>query len=144
MGDEQNLSKLLIVKRERTELKELVKAISKTAGDAHQQLEAFGKADPSLDLKTTGLPAGEVAARASISKVKAKELLTDKGKDFELAMLLSQNEALTYGEHLALTTGMKEGNGPRGEFLRKLGLELGKLRHQVRAMLAAHYNWDGG
>jgi hypothetical protein len=143
MGDEQNVSKLLIIKRERAELNELIKAISKTAGEAHKQLEAFGKADPSLNLKSKGLPPGEVATRASISKAKAKELLTDKGKDFELAMLLSQSEALTYAEHLAITIGVREANASRAEFLRKLAVELARLRLNVRSMLAEHYTWNG-
>jgi hypothetical protein len=107
MGDEQNVSKLLLVKREREELNTLVKSISKAAGDAHKQLEVFGKADSSLNLKANGLPREEVAARESISKAKAKELLTGKGKNFELSLLLSQNEALTYAEHLALTLAIK-------------------------------------
>jgi hypothetical protein len=143
MGDEQNVSKLLIVKRERAELNELVKAISKTAGEAHKQLEAFGKADSSLDLKSKELPPAEVAARASISKAKAKELLTDKGKDFELSLLLSQSEALTYAEHLAITIGVREADASRAEFLRKLAVELARLRLNVKSMLAEHYTWNG-
>ncbi|MDB6029690.1 MAG: hypothetical protein JWM16_28 [Verrucomicrobiales bacterium] len=143
MDDERNVSKLLLVKRERAELNELVKAISRTAGDAYKEMEAFGKADPSLNLKVDGLPPAEVAARASISKATAWELLTDKGKDFELALLLTQEEALTYGEHLAVTVGVKEANGPREQFLRKLATDLAALRLRVKAMLAAHYTWDG-
>lgn len=138
MGDEGNVSKLLVVKRESAELRTLVKAISETAGEAHKRLEMFGKADPGLNLKVNGLPAAENAARKSISKAKAKELLTDNGKDFELALLLTQNEALTYGEHLALTLGVKEGNAKRAEFLRKLAMDLGKLRLRVRGMLAGN------
>ncbi|HUR45068.1 MAG TPA: hypothetical protein VMZ27_04250 [Candidatus Saccharimonadales bacterium] len=141
MGDEKNVSKLLIIKRERNELKEIVKAISHTAGEAHKQLDAFAKADPSLGLKDKGLPAAEVATRESISKAKAKELLTDKGKDFELQLLLSQNEALTYGQHLALTAALKETSAPRVQFLQSLSRDLGQLRQRVIAMLSAHYSW---
>src|SRR3954465_13020090 len=86
LGDEKNVSKLLIIKRERSELKEVVKAISHTVGEAHKQLEKFGKADAALNLKDKGLPTAETAARESISKAKAKELLTEKGKDFELKL----------------------------------------------------------
>jgi|SRR5678816_2507741 hypothetical protein len=141
LGDEKNVSKLLIIKRERLELKEVVKAISQTAGEAHKQLEKFGKADPTLNLKDKGLPTGETAARESISKAKAKELLTDKGKDFELKLLLSQNEALTYGEHLASTAAQKETEPQLRRFLQTLARDLGQLRHRVAAILAAHYTW---
>src|SRR6185436_19382267 len=115
---------LLIIKRERSELKEVSKAISHTAGEAHKQLEKFGKADTSLNLKDKGLPAAETTTRESISKAKAKELLTDKGKDFELKLLLSQNEALGYGEHLALTAAEKETSPERLRFLRNLTRDL--------------------
>jgi hypothetical protein len=141
MGDEKNVSKLLIIKRERLELKDVVKAISRTAGDARKQLEKFGKAEPALNLKDKGLPGAEIAARESISKAKAKELLTDKGKDFELKLLLSQNEALTYGEHLALTIAQKETHPQRLKFLQNLTRDLGQLREQVVGILSAHYGW---
>ena len=141
MGDEKNVSKLLIIKRERSELKEVVKAISHTAGQAHKQLEKFGKADARLNLKDKGLPAAETATRESISKAKARDLLTDKGKDFELKLLLSQNEALTYGEHLALTAVQGETNPQRLQFLQTLARELGQLRRRVVDVISAHYTW---
>jgi hypothetical protein len=141
LGDEKNVSKLLIIKRERAELKEVIKAISHSAGEAHKQLEKFGKSDPTLNLKDKGLPAAEVAARESISKAKAKELLTDKGKDFELKLLLSQNEALTYGEHLTLTAAAKETNPQRLQFLQNLTREMGQLRQRVVGVISGHYTW---
>jgi hypothetical protein len=141
LGDEKNVSKLLIIKRERLELKEVVKAISQNAGEAHKQLEKFGKADPTLNLKDKGLPTAETAARESISKAKAKELLTEKGKDFELKLLLTQNEALTYGEHLASTAAQKETEPQRRKFLETLARDMGQLRQRVASILAAHYTW---
>jgi hypothetical protein len=141
LGDEKNVSKLLIIKRERSELKEVIKTISHTAGEAHKQLEKFGKADAKLNLKDKGLPAAETATRESIGKAKAKELLTDKGKDFELKLLLSQNEALSYGEHLALTAAAKETNPQRLQFLQNLARDLGQLRQRVVGILGAHYTW---
>jgi hypothetical protein len=141
LGDEKNVSKLLIIKRERAELKEVVKAISHAAGEAHKQLEKFGKKDRSLNLKDMGLPGAETAARESISKAKAKELLTDKGQDFELKLLLSQNEALTYGQHLASTAAQRESNPQRQQFLQNLARELDQLRRRVVDILGAHYTW---
>jgi hypothetical protein len=80
-----------------------VKAISVTAGDASKNLLAFAKADPSLDLHATELPAGEIAARAAIAKTKTHQLLLSTGDNFEFALLLTQADALSYGYNLAQT-----------------------------------------
>ena len=84
MGDEKDVAKLRFIKHERPELKELVKEISRTCAEAHKQLQAFGKADPGLNLKSLGLPAAEVETRKAIGKTKEKALLTDKNKEFEI------------------------------------------------------------
>jgi len=141
LGDEKDVSKLLVVKRERAELKELIKAISETAAGGHRDLENFAKTDRSLNLHKQGLPAAESAARASISRVKGKDLLAEGGKEFELQLLLSQNEALTYGMHLAEAVATAESNPARATYLRQLAGNLGQLQRKVMAMLLANYNW---
>ena len=142
MGDESNVSKLLIIKREHKVLQGLVKEISKTCGEAHKRLKDFGKMDRALNLKDQGLPPAEVAARKAIGKTKAKALLTDHGKDFEIQLLLSQSEALTYGSHLALITAEADGNPQQAQFLRELSQELTRLQANVVAMISAHYSWQ--
>src|ERR1700694_607743 len=74
MGDEKDVAKLRFIKHERPELKELVKEISRTCGEAHKQLQAFGKGDAGLNLKSPGLPAAEVDTRKAIGKTKEKAL----------------------------------------------------------------------
>src|SRR5258708_28546721 len=81
MGDERNVSKLLIVKRGRPELGILIKRISNICGEAHEQLEKFAKADPQVDLKDQGLPAAEIQTRKEISRTRGKELLANKCKE---------------------------------------------------------------
>jgi len=46
MGDERNVSKLLIVKRGHPELGTLIKRISSICGEAQKQLETFAKTMP--------------------------------------------------------------------------------------------------
>src|SRR5687768_2890212 len=53
MNDEKNLSKLLIIKNESRELRELVQAISNRAKTAVDQMLAFARADGSLDVNNT-------------------------------------------------------------------------------------------
>jgi len=51
LGDEKNVSKLLIIKRDRPELKNLVKQISERTGKAHKELEKFFKHSEEAILK---------------------------------------------------------------------------------------------
>jgi hypothetical protein len=141
LGGEKDVSKLLIVKRERAELRDLVKAIADTAGRAHRQLEEFAKADRSLNLFKQGLPPAEATTRASIERAKGKELLTEGGKEFELQLLLSQNEALIYGMHLAETVAKAESNPTRIKYFQQLSSELNQLQRKVVGMLLTNYNW---
>jgi len=101
LGDEKNVSKILIIKHNSAELGRLIKLISKTAGDGANELETLAKSDPTLNLHSLQLPPGEVATRAAISKTKEHELIFSSGEKFELSLLLSQTDALDYGSHLA-------------------------------------------
>src|ERR1700680_2002914 len=68
LGDEKNVSKILIIKHNSAELGQLIKLISKTAGDGAKELETMAKSDTTLNLHALQLPPGEVATRAAISK----------------------------------------------------------------------------
>lgn len=142
LNDEKDVSKLLVVKRERPELRELIKAISDTAARGHRDLENFAKTDRSINLHKQGLPPAESAARASIARAKTKELLTDGGKEFEVQLLLSQSEALTYGAHLAEAIAKAESNPARGKSLQQLAADLGQLQRKVMTMLVTNYAWN--
>lgn len=100
-GDEKNVSKLLIVKRNSEDLGHFIKTISNMAADGEKQLDQMAKNDSGLNLKVTALPQGEKATRDAISKTKAKELLSSSGPEFEFKLLMTQVEALSYGSHLA-------------------------------------------
>ena len=143
LGDEKNVSKLLIIKRERAELRDLIRDIAQRCGTAHEELERFAKADPAPNLKTNGLPAVEVGTRDAIGKTKAKQLLTESGKEFELRLLLTQQEALTYGSHLAATIAKSETNAQRAQILRRLSSDLEVLENRVTSMLLANYGVTG-
>ncbi|HTA94755.1 MAG TPA: hypothetical protein VK769_01390, partial [Verrucomicrobiae bacterium] len=101
LGDEKNVSKVLIIKGNREELHSLIKSISAMSAIATKQLEQLAKTDSTLDLHALELPAGEKATRDAISKTKEKELLFSSGENFEFTLLLTQADALSYGWHLA-------------------------------------------
>ena len=138
-GDEKDVSKLRFLKRERPELKALLQEIAATNRIAHETLQRFAKADPALDLKDIGLPAAEVAARKAISKFKEKAILSSKGKELEVQLLLDQSEALTYGAHLAGVIAMAEPDAQRREFLEQLAVTLGKLQQRILRTLSSGY-----
>src|SRR5947207_1770159 len=62
LGEEKNVSKLLIIKRDRPEFKNLVKQISEKAGKGHKELEKLAK-QGHVDFKDQGLPSAELETR---------------------------------------------------------------------------------
>jgi hypothetical protein len=138
-GDEKDVSKLRFLKRERPELKALLQEIAETNRVAYDTLQKFAKADPALNLKDIGLPATEVGARKAISKFKEKAILSSKGKELEVQLLLDQNEALTYGSHLAGVIAQTEPDPHRREFLEQLAASLGRLQQRVLTTLSSGY-----
>jgi hypothetical protein len=139
MGDEKNVSILRFIKHERPALKTLLMEIAATNRAAYKQLQAFAKADTSLNIKDKGLPVAEVATRDAIADFKQKAILSSKGKDLEIQLLLSQNEALTYGSHLAAVLAETEQNPERRQFLKSLTAGLSRLQRTVITMLQIGY-----
>ena len=141
LGDEKNVSKLLIIKRERAELKTLINQISQRTGKAHEELERFARSDRSLNLKDLGLPSAEMLTRKAIAKTRAKELLTESGKDFELHLLLAQNEALAYGGHLAAIAANSDTVTNRHRMLQQLSGDMLQLQRKTVEILLKNYTW---
>lgn len=141
--DEKDISKLRLIKRERPELKALLQDIARTNHQAASALEAVAKTNAAIDLKHQGLPAAEVQARAAISKFKENAILHSKDKELEIQLLLSQNEALTYGCHLALVLAASEVDSQRKQFLQQLATSLSALQRKVVALIVKNYSWEG-
>ena len=135
LEDEQNLSKLLLIKRETDELDRLVKNISSSAAAGVKELKRMSKADPTLDLKALALPSGEVATRKAISKSKASSLLHSSGADFEFKLLLTQVQALNYGAHLTRIAAENEPNPEHAREFSALGAEMERLYQQTVHLL---------
>ena len=140
LADEQNVSKLLLIKNENPDLGALIKDISRVSKEAAAQIEKFSKNDPHLHLDMPGLPLVEQQTRDSIGKTKAKELVTKAGQKFEVRIILSQAEALTYGAHLALVTAAHDSDPTRQQFLRKTSEELHALHQRIINLI--HARWD--
>ncbi len=139
VSDEQHVSKLLLIKKERQQLHDLIKKISERAAAITKSLEGMAKADATIDLKVTSLPAGEEAAREIESKNVTSELLRSKGADFEFTLLFTQAEALRYGSNLATIAAANDLNPDRRKQLtdaalqfRQLGIEVVRLMRGIK------------
>jgi len=137
LGQEKNLSKILIIKHPPAAVGQLLKAISKAAGDGHDKLEAMAKSDSSLDLKDMHLPPGETAARAGDGKAKEHELLSSSSAKFAFNVLLTQVQALDYGQNLAKVAADNAASTEQSKQLQEISTKLNELLQQSLTQLRA-------
>ncbi len=135
LGQERQVSKLLLIKAERKPLETVIDAIATTCDAAYDRLENLAAAKPALDLADSGLPAAEVRTRQAIAATRQDQLLAASGREFELQLLLTQNEALTYAAHLADTLSRNERDPARLAFVQTLWKDLTRLQQDVLARL---------
>jgi hypothetical protein len=135
LNEQKNVSLLRFIRPEHADVKQLVNKIATTSGTGATLLEAFARDDPTIRLDDIGLPPGELATRAAIAATKKNELLGQSGDTFELTLLLTQTEALSYGWHLAEVTGENEPQPERARALAGLGKDMQNLYHEVFMLL---------
>jgi hypothetical protein len=135
LDEQKDVSMLRFIKREHPDVKQLVKNISANSAAGAKLLEEFAKHDPSINLDDIGLPPGEAATREAIASSRKKELLGQTGAEFELTLLLTQTEALSYAWHLAKVAGENEPQPDRARALAGVSEDMEKLYHEVFVML---------
>jgi hypothetical protein len=135
LDEQKDVSMLRFIKREHIDVKNLVKKIATNSGTGARLLEEFAKDDPSIKLDDIRLPPGELATRDAIASTKEKELLSQTGDEFELTLLLTQTEALSYAWHLAKVTGENEPQPDRARALAGVSKDMENLYHEVFVML---------
>ena len=126
---------LRFIKREHSDVKNLIKKIATTSGTGAKLLEEFARHDPLINLDDIWLPPGETETRDAIAAAKKKELLGQTGDEFELSLLLTQTEALSYAWHLAKVTGENEPQPERARALAGVSEDMQNLYHEVFVML---------
>jgi hypothetical protein len=137
LDEQKDVSLLRFIKSEDSDVKKLVKRIATTSGTGAKLLEEFAKDDPSIRLDDLRLPPGELATRDAIASTKEKELLGQSGGEFELTLLLTQTEALSYAWHLAKVAGEHEPQPERSHALAGIGEDMQHLYHDVFVLLLA-------
>lgn len=138
LAQQRNVDKLLLIKLESAELKHLIKTIAASSGAGADRLEEFAREDGSLRLDQFSLPPGEVATRDAIASTKKKELLTPFNSNFELDLLLTQFEALSYAWHLGKVAAQNEPDVGRARVLNELSSEMKGLHGQVFSLMRSH------
>src|SRR5580704_13448849 len=135
LDEQKDVSVLRFIKPERTDLKNLVKRIAADSATGAKLLEDFARRDPSINLEDFRLPPGEQATRDAIASTKEKELLSKTGEEFELTLLLTQTEALSYAWHLAKVAGENESQPDRARALAGLSEGMKNLYQEVFVLL---------
>jgi len=126
---------LRFIKKEHSDVKDLIKRIAAASGTGSKLLEEFAKQDPSINLQDFRLPQGEAATRDAIAATKKKELLSQSGDTFELTLLLTQTEALSYACNLAKVAGESDSQPERARALADVSKDMNALYHEVFVML---------
>ena len=135
LDEQKDVSILRFIKWEHSDVKNLVKRIATTSGTGAKLLEEFAKDDPSINLDDIRLPPGELATRDAIGFTKEMELLSQTGDEFELTLLLTQTEALSYASHLAKVAGENEPQPEHARALAGLSEDMQNLYHEVFVLL---------
>ena len=135
LDDQKHVSLLRLIKREQDDVKSLVKKIAAVSGAGSKLLEEFARHDPSITLDDLRLPSGEAATREAIASTKKKELLSQSGEEFELSLLLTQTEALSYASHLAKVASENESQPERARAVAGVSADMKNLYQEVFALL---------
>jgi hypothetical protein len=135
LDEQKDVSLLRFIKSEQSDVKKLVKRIATASGTGAKLLEEFAKDDPSIRLDDIRLPPGELATRDAIASTKQQELLSQTGDEFELTLLLTQTEALSYAWHLAKVTGENESQPGRARALAGVSEDMKNFYREVFVMV---------
>ena len=132
---QKDVDKLLLIKSETPEVQTVIKKIAAATANATARLEEFAKKDSSLELEVESLPVPEQKTRSAIESSKTRSLLFSGGSQFEVRLLLSQAQGMSYGGHLAEVVSGLDSDPERKQYLSDLSVELLKLHDAVLGIL---------
>lgn len=135
LDEQKDVSILRFIKAEHSDVKDLTKKIAAASGAGSKLLEAFARHDPSINLNDIRLPSGEAATREAIASTKKEELMGQTGDEFELTLLLSQSEALSYAWHLAKVASENDSQSDRARAVAGVSQDMKNLYQEVFALL---------
>jgi hypothetical protein len=136
MGQEKDVSKILIIKDADAPISTLIKEIAAASDIAADKLQDFARQDAALNLKDTGLPDIEIRTRDAIASTQTHELLFNSGRNFEARLLFTQADAMNYAAHLAKVLNETEKDPARKQFLADLEKQSTDFYARILALLA--------
>lgn len=143
LGNEGNVDKVLLIKGESSPVHELIKEISRFSKESGKALEQRLTTNSTMNLKDMGLPRLETETREAIAHTRMKQLVFAGGRKFELALLLTQTEALSYGGHLAKRLHEAETDVARRTLLSDISKQYGRLYDKAFALLLSRMDGAG-
>src|SRR4030095_8771540 len=99
LEEEKDVSLLRFIKREQADVKILINKIAANSAAGAKLLEELAAHDPSMRLDDIRLPPGEAATRKAIASTRRKELLGQRGDEFELTLLLDRKSTRLNSSH---------------------------------------------
>jgi hypothetical protein len=97
---QKSLDMVLLVKTAEQPTADLIREITKTYTDLYGYLEPLKINDQAVAKSKDELPLAETSSRARIERIKSEQLMSRSGSFFELSLLSTQTEALTYSSAL--------------------------------------------
>lgn len=91
-------------------------------------------------MRRGGLPPAEQATRDAIAATKQRELLGQSGETFNLTLLLTQTQALSYAAHLATVTSQNEPQPDHARALAGISEDMKNLEAELFQLLLAKKN----
>jgi hypothetical protein len=121
---QRQLDLILIVKTAQKPTAKLAREITSVYGDLFDYLKKREIRSQKISQAGSGLPQAETSTRQKIEITKTKQLLGRSGRDFDLSLLSTQIEALTYSvallDQIVLHESSEENKTRAAEFRKKL------------------------
>ncbi|MGA3066570.1 MAG: hypothetical protein ABSF29_06960 [Tepidisphaeraceae bacterium] len=135
MGDESDVGEIFFIKHADDSVGNLVREVGQTCKEAKAQLQAFAKTDDTVEFDEPDLPLIEQRSRKLTADWETRELLTSGEKDFELRLIFTQAQAMSYASELCKALYEIESDPSRKAFLSTLADRCDRLYDRLMALL---------
>jgi hypothetical protein len=136
MSDESKVGQIFIIKHADPPVGDLVKQIGDACKSAQAEMEQFPQKDRRVEYDVADLPFIEQKSRDLAAHADTKALLESSGKTFELRLLFTQAQAMSYGRDLCEALAADETDPLRKGFLNDLSKQCGQFYDSLMDLLA--------
>jgi hypothetical protein len=137
MSDESQVGGIFVIKGADASVQSLVKEIGTACQDFKKQMDTFPKGVAGIEFDVADLPPAEAETRKLIAGNETHTLLFSSGKEFELNLLLTQVQAMSYATYLSKAIEQQEDDPGRKKFLTNLSVRSAVLHDRVVKMIGS-------